>query len=469
MGKDYEKGLFIFRRDFRIHDNISLFMLAEQCKEIYCCFFFTPEQVDNSNKYKSNNAVQFMIESLTDLDEQLKKKGSHLHCFYGNQYEIIPEIIKTEGIDKIMFNTDYSPYAKKRDQKVRKVCSTNDILCESANDYYLHEPGSILVKSTGQAYKKYTPFYKDAITRRVSSSVGTPYTTVFKTMKGKYSDSIQFKEAFSKFTTINPTILVHGGRTLGLQRLRQAIKQQKDYLNTRDYFPKKTSQLSAYIKFGCVSIREVYFSFSSEYSKHHGLISELYWREFFAHVLNGYPSVVGQSYQEKYRDLDWVNNKTHIKKWKEGNTGFPLVDAAMREMNATGYMHNRGRMTAASVLIKTLRVDWRVGEKYFATQLTDYDIASNNGNWQGISGTGVDMKPYFRDMNPFIQSEKFDKECEYIKEWVPELKDVSSRDIHNWFDAHKEYSNDVTNYPAPIVDYKTAKEEMIEMYKKGNK
>jgi deoxyribodipyrimidine photo-lyase len=323
------------------------------------------------------------------------------------------------------------------------------------------------VQSTGQAYKKYTPFYKDAIQRRVMPSVGTPYATVFKKMKGRYSNSIGLNDALSRFTTINDNILVRGGRTLGMQRLRQAVKQQKHYLDTRDYFPKKTSHLSAYIKFGCVSIREVYFSFSSEYNKNHGLISELYWREFFAHVLNCYPQVVGNSYQEKYRNLDWVNNRTHIKKWKEGATGFPLVDAAMREMNATGYMHNRGRMTAASVLIKTLRVDWRIGEKYFATQLTDYDIASNNGNWQGISGTGVDMKPYFRDMNPFIQSEKFDKDCEYIKEWVPELKDVPARDIHNWYDAHKNYGSDVTTYPAPIVDYKTAKEEMIQMYKKA--
>lgn len=469
MGKDYEKGLFIFRRDFRIHDNVGLYALAEQCKEIYCCFFFTHEQVDSSNKYKSNNAVQFMIESLVDLDEQLKKKGSQLYCFYGNQYEILPKMIESEGIEKIMFNTDYSPYAKKRDQKLRRVCATHDIVCESANDYYLHEPGSILVQSTGQAYKKYTPFYKDAMQRRVIPSVGTPYATVFKQMNGEYSATIKLDDALARFTTVNDNILVRGGRSLGLKRLRQAVNQQKDYLDTRDYFPKKTSHLSAYIKFGCVSIREVYFSFSAEYNKHHGLISELYWREFFAHVLNCYPQVVGESYQEKYRNLDWVNNKTHIKKWKEGNTGFPLVDAAMREMNSTGYMHNRGRMTAASVLIKTLRVDWRIGEKYFATQLTDYDIASNNGNWQGISGTGVDMKPYFRDMNPFIQSEKFDKECEYIKQWVPELKNVPARDIHNWNDANGNYGKDVSTYPAPIVDYKTAKEEMIQMYKKGSK
>ena len=213
MGKDYEKGLFIFRRDFRIHDNVSLFTLAEECKEIYCCFFFTPEQVDVSNKYKSNNAVQFMIESLSDLDEQLMKKGSQLYCFYGNQYEIIPKLVKNEGIEKVMFNTDYSPYAKKRDQKIKRWCSANDIECESFNDYYLHEPGSILVQSTGQAYKKYTPFYKDAIQRRVMPSVGTPYATVFKKMKGMYSNSIGLTEALSRFTTGNDNILVRGGRT----------------------------------------------------------------------------------------------------------------------------------------------------------------------------------------------------------------------------------------------------------------
>ena len=461
MSNSFEKGLFIFRRDLRVHDNISLISLANECEKIICCFIFTPEQVSSSNKYKSDNAVQFMIESLIDLDQELKKKGSQLYCFYGNQYDIINELVISEKVDKIMFNADYSPYAKKRDNKIKQLCITNNIDFNTCNDYYLHEPGSILVSSTNKAYKKYTPFYNKSINCEVKKSLSFNKVNTFAKIGRQYPQTISLTTALSKFTTSNPNILVHGGRTNGIKRLMSAIKEQDKYLQTRDTFSMNTSHLSAYIKFGCVSIREVYFSFYNEYNKHHGLISELYWREFFAHVLHGYPEVVGQSYQEKYRTLKWVNNKTHIKKWKEGNTGFPIVDAAMRELNTTGYMHNRGRMITASTLIKTLRIDWRIGEKYFATKLTDYDIASNNGNWQGISGTGVDMKPYFRDMNPFIQSKQYDPDCEYIKKWIPELKNVPVNDIHTWFISHKK--NNV-NYPPPIVNYNTAKKEMIKMY-----
>jgi deoxyribodipyrimidine photo-lyase len=197
----------------------------------------------------------------------------------------------------------------------------------------------------------------------------------------------------------------------------------------------------------------------------HGLIRELIWREFFAHVLYAYPEVVGRSYQPKYRNLKWQNSKAAFKKWMTGKTGFPLVDACMRELNTTGYMHNRGRMTVASFLIKVLLIDWRWGEKYFAQNLTDYDIASNNGNWQGISGTGVDMKPYFRDMNPWIQSFKFDPRAEYIKKWVPELESVESRDIHTWHTSFhfEKYKN--VNYPKPMVDYNIQKEKMLDFYK----
>jgi deoxyribodipyrimidine photo-lyase len=271
------------------------------------------------------------------------------------------------------------------------------------------------------------------------------------------------KDAVKNFVgRVNEDILVHGGRKLGLQRLHSAKTTQKYYGKTRDFFDKNTSHLSAYIKFGCVSIREVY----QEFSNIESFINELTWREFFAHVLDAYPEVVGQSYQNKFRKIKWSKNKSHFEKWKQGNTGVPIVDACMRELNSTGYMHNRGRMTVASFLIKTLLIDWRWGEKYFAQQLTDYDIASNNGNWQGISGTGVDMKPYFRDMNPWIQSAKFDKDAKYIKKWVPELEDVPPHDIHKWYE--KADNHKTTSYPKPMIDYFAQKDEMMKMYKEAS-
>ena len=268
-----------------------------------------------------------------------------------------------------------------------------------------------------------------------------------------------------KFVKINSNILVNGGIKLAKLRLLTAVKNQKNYDNTRDFFECKTTHLSAYIKFGCISIRDVYHAFKNKFGLEHGLIRELIWREFFAHVLYGYPEVVGKSYQPKYRNLKWSNSEKNIDSWKKGLTGFPMVDACMRELNTTGYMHNRGRMTTASFLIKTLLIDWRIGEQYFAQQLTDYDIASNNGNWQGISGTGVDMKPYFRDMNPWIQSSKFDKDAKYIKKWVPELENVNASDIHMWDEKHKLEKYKDVKYPKPIVDYYSQKEKMLEMYK----
>ena len=267
-----------------------------------------------------------------------------------------------------------------------------------------------------------------------------------------------------KFTKPNNEILVRGGRTEALNRLKTAITTQKQYDKKRDFFIEKTTFLSAYIKFGCVSIREVYSAFKNEFGLNHGLIRELLWREFFAHVLYAYPEVVGRSYQPRYRGIKWNNSSAQLEKWKRGQTGIPIVDACMRQLNTTGYMHNRGRMTVASFLVKTLLIDWRHGEKYFAQKLTDYDIASNNGNWQGISSTGVDMKPYYRDMNPWIQGMKFDREAEFIKKWVPELTSVDAKDIHRWLVECSNPKYKDIKYPKPIVDYNEQKKKMLAMY-----
>lgn len=453
-----ENGLFIFRRDLRIHDNVGLLEAYKLVNQLYTCFIFTPEQVSNRNDFKSTNSIQFMIESLEDLKMNIEEKGGKLLVFYGKNGRIVEDAISKLKLDAVFFNKDYSPYAKERDHEIEQLCEKKDIMCESYQDYYLFEPGTILTGSN-QMFKKYTPFYNATKGRKISKSP----TGSIKKLASSNNYSLDLQDAIKNFVkNVNQDILVHGGRKLGLQQLRLAKTTQKNYGKTRDFFDKNTSHLSAYIKFGCVSIREVYHEFSHIES----FINELTWREFFAHVLDAYPEVVGQSYQKKFRKIKWSRNKTHFEKWKQGNTGVPIVDACMRELNTTGYMHNRGRMAVASFLIKTLLIDWRWGEKYFAQQLTDYDVASNNGNWQGISGTGVDMKPYFRDMNPWIQSAKFDKDAKYIKKWVPELENVPSRDIHKWYetaDNHKAIS-----YPKPIVDYFAQKDEMMKMYKEAS-
>lgn len=459
------RGLFIFHRDLRIYDNAGLNHAADSCDTLYTCFIFTPEQVTSKNEYKSNNSVQFMIESLVGLNNDIKNKGGELLCFFGNPHNVLKHLIEKLDITSVFFNRDYSPYAIQRDSEATTLCDKYDVDCQPYSDYYLYEPGTVLVESSKNAYKKYTPFYNAVITKSVDSPV-IKRKFPFEIIKNDLKYTILLKDAMSRFVKINPNILVHGGRNNAKDKLFTALRDQDVYDTTRDLFKCKTTHLSAYIKFGCVSIREVYHSFKKQFGLDHGLIRELIWREFFAHVLYGYPEVVGKSYQSKYRSLKWSQSETNMEKWKKGETGFPIVDAAMREMNTTGYMHNRGRMTTASFLIKTLLIDWRVGEQYFAQKLTDYDIASNNGNWQGISGTGVDMKPYFRDMNPWIQSYKFDINAEYIKKWVPELKEVDASDIHKWHDTYSDAKYKGVNYPKPIVDYSTQKEKMLEMYKK---
>ena len=456
-----EQGVFIFHRDLRIIDNVGLLEASKRVKKLYTCFVFTPEQVTNKNKYRSTNSIQFMIESLSELQKTIEDSGGSLMIQYGDTTTIINKFIKQMQIDGVYYNKDYSPYALARDAEIKTLCDKNKIECMEFADYYLYEPGTVVVESSGEAYKKYTPFYREVVDRNVVK----PDKKTIKNLSTQFvvDDTTTLQAMHRKYAANNDNILVRGGRTNGIKKLLLAGDKQTQYDEKRDYFNEKTTHLSAYIKFGCVSIREVYFLFKRKFGLQHGLIRELIWREFFAHVLYAYPGVVGKSYQPRYRGIKWRKSELDLKRWQEGKTGFPIVDACMREMNTTGYMHNRGRMTVASFLIKTLLLDWRLGEQYFATKLTDYDIASNNGNWQGISGTGVDMKPYFRDMNPWIQSEKFDTDAFYIKKWVPELTDVHPKDIHTWYDSYKK--NAGIDYPKPMVDYYQRKQKMLDMYK----
>lgn len=454
-----KNGLFIFHRDLRIIDNIGLIQASKACDHLYCCFIFTPDQVGKSNAYRSQNAIDFMIESLEELSGDL---GNKLLVFYGSQMSVLSKIVPDLQIDGIYFNRDYSPYAVARDEETVEFCHKKSIACEMFADYYLFEPGTVHTGSGGY-YKKFTPFYDAVVHRKVDKPIRRKLTNIAANSNRSLTE-LSLDTMRKRFTKTNPNVLVHGGRTNGLNLLKQAIQKQSHYDDQRDHFIYSTSFLSAAIKFGCVSIREVYHGFLEK--KMHGIIRELIWREFFAHVLYAYPEVLIGSYQPKYKHLNWRTSAVDLDKWKRGDTGFPIVDACMRQMNATGYMHNRGRMVVASFLIKVLLLDWRLGEQYFAQCLTDYDPASNNGNWQGISGTGVDMKPYFRDMNPWIQSAKYDKDAEFIRKWVPELESVSAKDIHRWNVVYLEQQKKDIHYPGPMVDYAEQKEKMLVLYSK---
>jgi deoxyribodipyrimidine photo-lyase len=456
MTNKFENGLFIFRRDLRIIDNNGLNLLNEKCKNIYTIFIFTPEQVGSGNKYKSENSVQFMIESLEDLASRISKLGGHLYTFYGNNDKIVADCIKAFDINLVCFNLDITPYAKERDAKIISLCEHLKTYVIYDYDYYLHQPGTI-VNGSGEPYQKFTPYYETAKKTKVETPNGVRKLNLSKNHP-HIGSQISLDQALKKFTDVNPNILVHGGREEAIKQMKIAAKNIQNYSKTHNDLTHPTSQLSAYIKFGCVSIREVYKTFSSK----HDFIRQLFWREFYANILYSFPHVLGHTLKPKYNKIKWHHNSNWFKKWCDGDTGFPVVDAGMRQLNTTGYCHNRARLIVASFLVKTLLIDWREGEKYFAKNLTDYDVASNNGNYQWIASTGADSQPYFRIFNPWEQAKNFDPNCEYIKKWVPELSDVPSKDILNWETSYVNYKN--IKYPKPIVDYKKQKDLALKMF-----
>ena len=455
-----ENGLFIFRRDFRIIDNNGLEFIKTKCKNIYTIFIFTPEQVSKANTFKSINAVQFMIESLMNLSQQIEKQGGKLLCFYGKNETVIGRLIQILDIEYVCFNKDYTPYATERDEKIVKLCEKEKIGLDIVPDYYLHEPGTIFSGSK-KPYQKFTPFYETCLKKKIEEPK-KGHSFPFVTSKKQMEHRISLDEAYQKFVGhSNQDISVHRGRENALKTLKQAMKTQVHYDNLHNNLEQNTSQLSAYIKFGCLSIREVYQPFQ----RNKAFVRQLIWRDFYMNLLFFFPYALKGPMKPSYHKIHWHRNAGHLEAWKKGLTGFPVVDAGMRQMNETGYMHNRARLIVSSFLVKTLVINWQEGEKYFAQTLVDYDPASNNGNWQWTSGTGADSQPYFRIFNPWNQAEEYDPDTKYIKEWIPELSEVPSEDILHWEEKCMEYRKRGIKYPCPIVDYSKQKELALKMYR----
>lgn len=450
-------NIFIFRRDLRIHDNNGINYCIENLKNVIPIFIFTPEQVSENNKYKSNNAIQFMIESLKELDKDLKKNESKLHIFYGNNIEIINYIISKIKIENIIFNMDYTPYALNRDECIKNLCENNDIKIKIIQDYLLMDIGS-LNKKDGSPYTVFTPFKNNGLKEKINKPKFLNLKNFVNCNKLKCNDYIDYE--------INDNILVNGGRINGLKYL-DLIKKQNNYNETRNMLSIQTTLLSAYIKFGCLSIREVYWKIINNLGLESSLLSQLFWREFYYYISYYYPDVLrGKNWNNKYDKIKWKTNKNFLNEWINGKTGYPVVDAGMIELKTTGYMHNRARLITSNFLNRMLGIDWTKGEEYFATQLTDYDPSVNNGNWQWIASTGVDPKPYFQRLfNPMLQSKKFDPDCIYIKKWLPQLKDINCNELHDWENYYKNYNLDEIHYYKPIVNYKKAREISIEMYR----
>lgn len=474
----YNNGLFIFTRDLRIQDNNGLSCALSSCRHVYTSFFFTPEQVsDRLNKYKSSNAVQFMIESLISLQKSIKSThNGKLLTLYGAPDDCLKNLITRIDLDAIFINKDVTKYAKTRFDKLKTVCTAYKIPLVEIDDFYLSVPGSV-ANSSGGIYQKFTPFYnkitsliktrKLVIPRPEKSSTSAIKKHLSKTT-AQIPHEVKLKDMMAKYGTggTNRRCLV-GGRENALKQLNAVSFRVPDYEATRNNLTDRTTQLSPYIKFGCVSIREVYYVFRDKLDREASasLIRQLFWRDFYAQLMNDNPNILFGPMRKQYANIRWSSSQKNLDAWKRGETGFPIIDAGMRELLHTGYMHNRARLICASFLPKTLLINWRKGEEHFAQNLNDYDPASNNGNWQWVAGTGSDSQPYFRVLNPFLQSKKYDPNAEYIKKWVPELKDVPAEDIHKWDTAHTNSQYSSIDYPAPIVDYASQKEKALKMYK----
>ena len=451
-------GLFIFRRDYRLIDNNALNAAADMCTTIVPVFIFTPEQVGTKNTFRSKRAIQFMIEGLQDLSSAISKQGGHLYTLYGDPGSVVKQCIHLFDADAVFFNRDYTPYSVERDTHVQNICESLKVPCLTFGDSYLHEPGTLFSKSR-QPYQKFTPYYHESM-RHPIPPPSRPRAMPFLKARNQipHTLSLSLEEAFQRFVKTPEKKVVQGGRTQAIQDLEKAVKTQHSYTKNHNSLFLPTSRLSAAIKFGCVSIREVY----TKMRLNHDFVRQLVWRDFYAQILYTFPHVLGKAMKPSYNKMRWRKSTRYLEAWQRGETGFPVVDAAMREVNETGYMHNRGRLIVASFLVKTLLLDWREGEKYFATRLTDYDPASNNGNWQWIAGSGADSQPYFRIFNPWQQSVNFDHEADYIKHWLPVLQDVPSKSIHRWYQDYTKYPD--VHYPKPIVDYTKQKDLVLDMY-----
>lgn len=454
--KTYQLALHIFRRDLRLHDNTALQEALSSAEQVIPCFIFDKRQIE-LNAYKSDNCLLFMANSLKELNDELQKKNSHLYTFYGIAEEMVATLLTQHKIEAVYINRDYTPFSKARDQKIEKICRDLQVDFHVCADALLNEPEQI-IKADGKPYTVFTHAFNKAKTLPVAPPRKNTHDNYFHQASPEENTQI-----LPKLLAIqNTNLFVKGGRHEAALLLKEA-KKLSNYSDIRN-IPSLpgTTKLSAHNKFGTVSIREVYAYIEKAFSRQHTIITELYWRDFFTHIGFHFPRVFGESFHQKYDAIQWSTNEKKFRAWCEGRTGFPLVDAGMRELNTTGFMHNRVRMVTASFLTKDLHIDWRWGEKYFAQQLVDYDPAVNNGNWQWAASTGCDAQPYFRIFNPWLQQEKFDPDCLYIKKWIPELAAFPPKTIHQ---LYKSMSHLMTNYPLPILDHSMESQKAKMMYK----
>lgn len=427
-------NIFWFRRDLRLDDNVGFYNALKADKPVLPIFIFDKEIL---NELPEDDArVTFIFDTLQSMRKTLQdERDSSIAMFYSTPKEVFKKLVEDYEIDTVFTNHDYEPYAKTRDTEIEELLAKNNINFKTFKDQVIFEKDEV-VKQDGDPYVVYTPYMRTWKENFKNYDLNIYYTNEYLDNLVKNTrlpnvslSDMGFKTSSQKIAdyTVTPTL----------------IQEYEDKRN----FPAKdaTSKLGPHLRFGTVSVRKMVKKAIAE--KNEIFWQELIWREFFMQILWHYPKTQTKAFKSKYDNIKWRNNKEEFEAWKTGNTGYPLVDAGMRELNKTGFMHNRVRMLVGSFLCKHLLIDWRWGEAYFAEKLHDYEMASNVGNWQWVAGSGVDAAPYFRIFNPTTQIDKFDKDHKYIKKWVPEYQELT--------------------YAQPIVDHKAARERCLKVYKEA--
>lgn len=455
------KGLVWIRRDLRLHDHAALSFATHECDEVDLVFVFDSSILKNLKE--DDRRLTFIFESLLEIESKVG-----IHVVYGDPLEEIPKLFKKLKIDRLYFNRDYEPYALKRDKKIMSL--VKDV--QSFKDSVFFEPHEVL-KGDGTPYTVFTPYKR----RWLEAFIGQGRNVSnYKVKKKKINDRNKSlgPKLLKKMGFTQTENILKGGSSEALKILKSFDKKMDSYHETRDFpYLEGTSNLSTYIRHGCLSVRDmIRLSESGQNQGRETWLSEVIWREFYHMILAQFPHVSKKEFKPKYEGIPWSGGAKEFKAWKEGKTGFPIVDAAMRCLNETGMMPNRLRMVVASFLCKTLLLDWRKGEKYFAEKLLDFDLAANNGGWQWSASTGCDAQPYFRIFNPYSQSTKFDGEGVFIRRWCPELKGFSNKKIHNpaETDMLEQAEADCVvgkDYPFPVVDYSRNRQKALSMYKKA--
>jgi deoxyribodipyrimidine photo-lyase len=456
-----KKAVFLFRRDLRLEDNLGLLEVLENATTVIPAFIFDPRQVDrDKNEYFSEPAFHFLLQSLQELDDTLKNRGSKLFVYHGDPATVVKSLIEKDGIDGVCMNKDYTPFARKRDKAISDVCDEYGVAFNRFDDCALSKIEDVRTNQEN-IYTVFTPFMKKVA---AEETVPEPRRNNFDNFYTGSSETATVSLSDYEADIDQYELTLNGGREEGLRLLREN-DYLKDYKDTRNLPAQRgTSRLSAHHKFGTISIRETYHMTKESKNNTDSFISELYWRDFYLYIAYHFPRVFEESFLDWAKNIEWENDEEQFTSWCEGKTGVPMVDAAMRELNNTGWMHNRSRMIVASYLTKNLLVDWRWGEKYFAKHLIDYDPSQNNGGWQWSASTGADPRP-IRVFNPYTQATKYDPDAEYIKKWIPELADVDDSVLTDG--KTQNFSELGEDYPAPLIDQKESYHRAMDTYKKA--